>query len=145
MKKTIVIIENDPSIREMLSFILSNQGFNAIALMSNEDTLQTIIDLNPCCVVLDVVRVTDLGTALCRQLRNSKGTSHIPVIALSTQLNAMTLRGFLVDEVVLKPFDIDELLVAVEKLTGVLNMEYYNKFEQGSSCVIYEEANLSFA
>lgn len=115
MNRTIVLIERDPCILNMLTSIFINQGFIVKSMMFQEGALQTLIEVNPCCVVIDIIRVTELGTRLCRQIKYDLRTNHIPVIALSTQTEAKDLKGVWADEVVLKPFDIDDVIAAVEK------------------------------
>ena len=119
MNRNIVVIEKDDSILDALTIILTNQGFNVKSSMSDEDALQTILNVKPCCTLIDIVRVSQDGTGLCRQLRKANAT--VPIIALSTQADAVTLKGIWADEVLLKPFDIDELIAAVEKQVHLFN------------------------
>ena len=64
--------------------------------------------------LLDVVRVTVEGTELCRQIKAAEGTTHIPLIVLSTHPQIDKVKQVCADEIVKKPFDID-LLLAVLK------------------------------
>jgi DNA-binding response OmpR family regulator len=115
MNRTLVLIEKNASIHEILKFILMDEGFTVKSLKSQDGALQTVIDVEPCCVLIDIVMVTEVGTKLCRQINSDLRTSHIPVIALSTQTEANSLKGVWADEVVLKPFDIDDVIAAVER------------------------------
>jgi two-component system phosphate regulon response regulator PhoB len=128
MNNTILICETDKVILEIVTFILSEQGFTVKSLLSEQRVVQTILDVRPCAILLDVVRMTQEGTHLCRQIKNVKRMMHIPLIVLSTQAKAMTLKGRYADEVLLKPFDIYELITIVEKASGRLhsvgNLEY---------------------
>jgi DNA-binding response OmpR family regulator len=115
MNRTILVIEKDESILELVTFILKGQGFTVISLESEQDAIQTIREVNPCAVILDIIRVTEEGTELCRQIRNAKDIQDIPIIVLSTHPKADIVKDICADEVVLKPFDIDEVVAAVEK------------------------------
>jgi two-component system phosphate regulon response regulator PhoB len=115
MNNTILICETDKVILEIVTFILSEQGFIIKPLLSEQSVVQTILDIRPCAILLDVVRMTQEGTHLCRQIKNTKRMMHIPLIVLSTQAKAMTLKGRYADEVLMKPFDIYELIAVVEK------------------------------
>lgn len=126
MRNTIVVIENDASILEVLTLIFDNQGFNVLSFNSEKGAVQTILDIQPCCVILDIVRVTEAGTLLCRKLKNDERSHHIPIVAISTQLNAHTLKGIWADEVLSKPFDINELNAAVKKqIINVAELAHY--------------------
>lgn len=120
MNSTILISETDKDILELITFILAEQGFAVKPFASEQSAVQTILDVNPCAILVDVLRMTEEGTKLCRQIRNTKHMMHIPLIVLSTQRNAMTLKGRYADEVLMKPFNIEELIAIVEKTTGQL-------------------------
>jgi two-component system phosphate regulon response regulator PhoB len=128
MNKTIVVIERDKCIQEILTNLLMNQGFTVKSLMFEESALQTVMDLKPCCIVLDIMRVSEVGTKLCRQFKENEYTSHIPIIALSTQSKAKTLKGVWADEVILKPFDIDDVIAAIEN-QAILKCSHKSMFE----------------
>jgi DNA-binding response OmpR family regulator len=115
MSRTILVSETDEDILEIVTFILANQGYNVKPLKSEEAALQTIVEVKPCAIILDVIRVSEEGTKLCREIKRTKGTMHIPVIVLSTQAKAKILKDSYADEVLLKPFDINEFIAAVEK------------------------------
>lgn len=115
MKKTILVIENDESVLEVITIILAGQGFKVIALKSEIGALQTIIDVKPAAIILDIIAVTEAGTRLCRLIRETKLIKDIPVIVLSTHPRASQVKDICADDVVLKPFDIDELVAAVDR------------------------------
>jgi len=115
MDRTILVIENDPDIQEIVCIILRDQGFAVEFLEFEKGALQRILDLKPVVIILDIIQVTREGTELCRLIKKTKEIMHIPIIVLSTHPKANTIKDICADEVVSKPFDIDELIVAVEK------------------------------
>lgn len=115
MSRTIVVIEKDENILDIVSIVLTTQGFTVKGLKSEHGALQTILEVNPCAIILDIIKVTDDGTELCRLIRNTKRIKDIPIIVLSTHPGADAVKDVCADEVLLKPFDIDELVAAVEK------------------------------
>jgi DNA-binding response OmpR family regulator len=121
MNRTVLLVEEDEGILEILTVILVSQGIIVKPLSTAKAVLETIVDLKPSCILLDIIRVTEEGTKLCRQLKGSEATIHIPVIALSTQQEADTLKGVWANEVLLKPFEIDALITAVEKHIHIFN------------------------
>ena len=64
---------------------------------------------------MDILKITDEGTELCRKLKEEDGTSHIPVIVLSTHPQIQKVKDVCADEIVEKPFDIDGLLEVIEE------------------------------
>jgi DNA-binding response OmpR family regulator len=118
MNRTILVNEPDNDILEIVTLILANEGFVVKPLMSEEAALNTIAEVKPCAILLDIVRVTEEGTRLCRKIRKSKGTMHIPIVVLSTQEKANILKDNYADEVLLKPFDLNNLIAVVEKASN---------------------------
>jgi DNA-binding response OmpR family regulator len=133
MSRTILVRETDENILEVVTFILAEQGFTVKALKSEQGAIQTILDTKPCLVILDVVRVTYEGTRLCQLIRKTKGTMHIPLIVLSTQEKAKTLKGDYADQVLLKPFDINEFIGIVQNASAKLRFVSNIMLEYGRS------------
>jgi DNA-binding response OmpR family regulator len=120
MNRTILVNETDNDILEIVTLILANQGFVVKPLMAEEAALTIIAEVKPCAILLDVIRVTEEGTRLCRQIRRNKGTMHIPIVVLSTQPKATALKDIYADEVLLKPFDVNNLIAVVENASRKL-------------------------
>ena len=115
MKGTIFVVEKDPSLLELLTLILEEKGLSVLTASPFEDPLSAILQARPDVIILDVIRVTEEGTALCVELKQQEATKDIPVVVLSTHPRAAQVKDVCADEVILKPFDIDELFEAVSQ------------------------------
>jgi DNA-binding response OmpR family regulator len=115
MSKTILVIENDDHVAEVITFILAEQGFEVKTCKSELSILQSIVDLQPIAILLDVISISETGTQLCRLISETKSIADIPVIVLSTHPRAHEVKEVCADDVVLKPFDLDELVAALDK------------------------------
>lgn len=114
MKKRILIVENDKDIREILFIILSEEGYHANVLGTEERIFDHIRDFKPHIILLDIIHPTVEGTELCRAIKAAETTKHIPVIVLSTHFKIESVKEVCADEVVPKPFDVPQLLKAIE-------------------------------
>ncbi|KQC00974.1 response regulator [Pedobacter sp. Hv1] len=115
MKKRILVVENNKDILELIAMILEGEGYE-LSLHTNEtDIFDHIQAFQPDAILLDIVKPTLEGTELCRQLKEAEGTSHIPVIVLSTHPQIQKVKEICADEIVPKPFDIDGLLEVLEE------------------------------
>lgn len=115
MKRKILVVEDDEDIRQIIFYVLSDEGFEPI-LCKNRDAIFEIIRTHqPDVILLDVVKPTDQGTELCRAIKAGEGTKHIPVIVLSTHFNIDDVKKVCADEVLKKPFDIDKLVDIVKE------------------------------
>ena len=114
MKKKVLVIENDDSILEIVSYVLQQEGYEVKAIHTQKWLFEHVEDYEPDAIVLDVIRPTDEGSEICRTLKANPKTKHIPVIVFSTHSKVMeTIKQVCADEVVPKPFDISELISAV--------------------------------
>jgi DNA-binding response OmpR family regulator len=115
MKKTIIVVEKDEGILEIVNLILIDRGFTVEGLRSETGAIEAILTLKPCAIILDIVAITTAGTELCRLIRAHPEIKHIPIIVLSTHPKAADVKGVCADDVISKPFDIDELIACVER------------------------------
>ncbi|MBE7176715.1 MAG: response regulator [Mucilaginibacter polytrichastri] len=113
MAKKVFVFENDPSILEVVVHILNATGYETMACCTQESAIADIEQFQPHAILLDVVFVTHQGTELCRMLDESPISRHIPIIAFTTNRNAAALKEICADDVVEKPFDIDQLLESI--------------------------------
>ena len=110
MKKRILVVENDKHILELISIILQDAGYEVSLYLDENKIFEHITQFQPDAIILDILQPTLKGTELCRQLKEADGTTHIPIIALSTHPQILKVKEICADEVIEKPFDIDLLL-----------------------------------
>ncbi len=115
MKKRIVVVEPDRDIREIVSHILADRGFEVIPYDDDEGMFDEILKTLPDVVLLDIFSITEKGTALCRKIKNHPQTRDIPLIVLSTHMQAAAVKEICAEDVIPKPFDIDHLIMVVEE------------------------------
>ncbi|MBB2144797.1 response regulator [Pedobacter sp. LMG 31464] len=121
MKKRVLVVENNKDILELISLILDEAGYELSLYTNERNIFEHIVSFQPDAILLDIVRPTVEGTELCRQIKEAEGTSHIPVIVLSTHPQIERVKEVCADEVVPKPFDIDALLETLEEQLGSNN------------------------
>ncbi len=115
MKKRIVVVERERDILEIVTHILTDRGFQVIPYQSEHGIFENIVDIMPDVILLDIISVSEIGTELCRKIKKFEKTKHIPVIVFSTNRKAAVVKEICAEEVLPKPFDIDQLISAVEE------------------------------
>ena len=110
MKKRILVVENNKDILDLISLVLDEAGYESDLYLSERNIFDKITEFNPDAILLDIIKPTIEGTELCRQIKEAEGTSHIPVIVLSTHTQIHKVKEICADETIQKPFDIDILL-----------------------------------
>jgi len=114
MDKHILIIDDEATIRELLTTILSEEGYTVTDL-EQVAGIEQVTAIKPDLVILDLKMPKVGGAELSRLLKNSPLTKAIPVLVLSATSNIDT-QTIMADAFVAKPFNIDELLEQVTKL-----------------------------
>ena len=116
MNPTILIIDDDEKLNQLLKGFLSDFGFNTLSAVHPEEGLKKLKRKSPDLVILDVMLPAMDGFEVCKKIRQ---TSAIPIIML-------TARGELMDKVVglelgaddylPKPFEPRELVARIHSV-----------------------------
>jgi DNA-binding response OmpR family regulator len=115
-KARLLVVEDDVDIANMLRIYFSGMNFDVDVAHRGYDALERTKHVLPHLIVLDIMLPDIDGYEVCRNLRTSTRTSHIPVIFLtqkderSDKLQGLELGA---DDYITKPFDIEELKLRV--------------------------------
>src|SRR6202022_4839383 len=85
MPSSILIIEDEPSISELISVNLQHAGHCPIRAYNAEQAQNLISDVLPDLILLDWMLPGRSGIAFARDLRNNERTKHIPIIMLTAR------------------------------------------------------------
>ena len=116
-KSRLLVVEDDVDIANMLKIYFSSMEFEVDIVHRGSDALERTKHVLPHLIVLDIMLPDIDGYEVCRNLRTSTRTSHIPVIFLtqkderSDKLQGLELGA---DDYITKPFDIEELKLRVQ-------------------------------
>src|SRR5512140_3140820 len=117
-KSRLLVVEDDIDIGNMLKIYFGGMDFDVDVAMRGSDALERTKQVLPHLIVLDIMLPDIDGYEVCRNLRTSMRTSHIPVIFLtqkderSDKLQGLELGA---DDYITKPFDIEELKLRVQR------------------------------
>jgi PleD family two-component response regulator len=115
-KGRILVVEDDFDISNMLRIYFTGQGFEVSVAPRGNDALSMTRQSLPHLIVLDIMLPDMDGYAVCKNLRTTTRTSHIPIIFLtqkderSDKIAGLELGA---DDYITKPFDIEELKLRV--------------------------------
>ncbi len=116
---TVLLVEDEPEIREMLTFALNRAGFNTLGAGSAEEALQLLDGPMPAVAVIDWMLPGASGIDLARRLRRDELFADLPMIMLTARgEEADKLKGFDsgVDDYLTKPFSPRELIARIRAL-----------------------------
>ncbi len=136
--KTILIVDDEPSISELLTVLLSSQGYTTKVAASGRQALENItpdIDL----VLMDMVLPDVEGLSVCRQIKTQSPHKDIPIIAISGKQNRPDAKESLicgVEDYLHKPFEPEELFAHVEMVLQRHELHLAGEFKR----IINEES-----
>lgn len=117
MSSRVLIIEDDPSIVEMLRYNLEKSGFEPLVAMDGEEGVMMVEEESPDLVVLDWMLPLMSGIEVCRRIRRRPESKDLPIIMLTAKgEEADRVRGLEngADDYVVKPFSPSEMMARIK-------------------------------
>ncbi len=112
----LLLVEDDPSLAELLEFRFEKEGYDVRVTADGDDALVMAMEDVPDLVILDWMIEGTSGIEVCRRLRRDQNTAHVPIIMLTARENEDDrVRGLETgaDDYITKPFSPRELLARV--------------------------------
>jgi two-component system alkaline phosphatase synthesis response regulator PhoP len=112
MKKTILVVDDEKDIVDLLSYNLTKEGFSIITARNGRDALDRARQ-KPSLIILDVMMPEMNGLQVIQELRKEKSTASIPIILL-------TAKGSETDEIVGLEVGADDYIVKPVKIGKIV-------------------------
>jgi len=81
----LLVVEDDPALAELVEFRFRAEGYEVIATPDGDEALLLASEEVPDLVILDWMIEGTSGIEVCRRLRRSKATAHVPIIMLTAR------------------------------------------------------------
>jgi two-component system phosphate regulon response regulator PhoB len=117
MNRQILVVEDEAPIREMISFVLEQNGFNSVEAENIEQAQAKIKEPYPDLILLDWMLPGGTGVKLAKSLKQNEYTRSIPIIMLTARADEDDkVKGFDagIDDYVTKPFSPKELIARIK-------------------------------
>ena len=120
MSITILLVEDDPSVRELLKVLLEVEGYDIVEASDGLEGLEKAGELRPDLMIVDLMMPQVDGERVISRLRADPGTRRMPVIVVSGRYEALDRCRDMIgpDNVFAKPFEPVKLLKRVGTLVG---------------------------
>jgi DNA-binding response OmpR family regulator len=119
MLKSILVIDDDFAILEVMQMALSDAGFNVFTSSGTTNIISIIQQYQPDLLILDYFLEGKNGGDLCRQVKNNKLTANLPVILFSAYPDIVNfMGGYKCDAILEKPCDLANMITIVKELIG---------------------------
>ena len=119
MPHRIFIVEDEPDLRDTLSFNFENEGFKVSSFPDGEKCLTSVKKNKPDLVILDLMLPGINGLDVCREIRSEEENNDVSIIMLTAKGEEIDrIVGFELgaDDYVTKPFSVRELILRVKVL-----------------------------
>ncbi|MDP2702195.1 MAG: response regulator, partial [Candidatus Rokubacteria bacterium] len=116
MSSRVLIVEDEPDIRELVVHHLKREGYLVSAASSGEEALRQVQAAPPDLVLLDLMMPAMDGLEVCRRLRQDPVTASLPIVMLTAKGDEVDrVLGLEIgaDDYIVKPFSPKELLARV--------------------------------
>ena len=116
----VLVIDDDKDLLEVIQALLTTRGFDVETDINWQSGFEKIRKFEPQIILLDVFLSGIDGLEICKQLKASPFTSHIPIVIFSAypSIAETVIYEYGADDFIAKPFEVNEL---VEKLYSVLS------------------------
>jgi len=120
MAKTILIVDDSESIREVVSFTLENEGFNVLVGVDGKDALKFLDGKDIDLIITDLHMPEMDGIILIKEVRKMEKYQRVPILFLTTESQAakkMEAKEAGATGWIIKPFVPAKLLEAINKVS----------------------------
>ena len=134
-KKTILVVDDEQSIMELLVFNLQKEGYNTLEANDGVTAVEMAINEKPDLILLDVMIPKMDGISVCKKIRYALNISNIPILMISakdTESDKIVGLEMGADDYITKPFSLMVLISKVNALMRRVSNETTNK--RGIQC-----------
>lgn len=112
---TVLVIDDDDTVHDLLTRILAREGFNVMSAYSGEEGIMIARDQQPSIIVLDIMMPRLDGWAVLSKLKEDDAVKHIPVVMLSMIDNESLGFALGANDYLTKPVDRDKFVAVLRQ------------------------------
>lgn len=149
-KKTILVVDDEKNIMDLLVFHLQKEGYNTIEAYDGITAVDMALKEKPDLILLDVMIPKLDGISVCKKIRYALNISNIPILMISardTESDKIVGLEMGADDYITKPFQIREVMARIKanlrKAELNSNMEIYQNSKQEDKNDIIKVGDLS--
>ena len=137
-KKTILVVDDEENIRELLVFNLQKEGYNTLEAQDGITAVDMALEKKPDLILLDVMIPKLDGISVCKKIRYALNISNIPILMISakdSESDKIVGLEMGADDYITKPFQIREVMARIKAnlRKAELNANYENNMNSKSN------------
>src|ERR1051326_360793 len=137
--QTILVIDDDESLRDTIGVMLEQEGFRAVLIGDGRTGFDKAVTIKPDLVLVDLRLPGMSGTEICKQLRGAQVKTPIIVLsAVGEEVDKVLLLEIGADDYIVKPFGARELLAPIRAVLRRTSPEARKVAQFGTIAVDFE-------
>ena len=113
-KKTILIVDDEKTIVDMLFYNLQKEGYNVLEANDGEEGVRIALEQKPDLILLDIMLPKMDGLAVCKKIRQTLNVPILMISAKDEEIDKILGLELGADDYITKPFSVRELLARVK-------------------------------
>lgn len=113
-KKTILVVDDEKMIRNLLNINLTKEGYNVIEAEDGVQAVEVALEHKPDLILLDVMLPKIDGLSVCKKIKNAMNVPILMVTAKDSELDKILGLELGADDYVTKPFSVRELIARIK-------------------------------
>ena len=113
-QKTILIVDDEQPIREILVYNLKKEGYNTIEASDGITALNIALEQYPDLILLDIMLPKMDGLSVCKRIKNSYNVPILMLTAKDSEIDKILGLELGADDYITKPFSVRELIARVK-------------------------------
>lgn len=114
MSKTILVVDDEKPIADILQFNLIKEGYKVVCAYDGEEALEKVEEVQPDLMLLDIMLPKRDGMEVCREVRKKYDIPIIMLTAKDSEIDKVLGLELGADDYVTKPFSTRELIARVK-------------------------------
>ena len=114
MSKTILVVDDEKPIADILQFNLKKEGFNVVCAYDGDEAIKIAGEIQPDLMLLDIMLPNRDGMEVCREIRKKFDFPIIMLTAKDSEIDKVLGLELGADDYVTKPFSTRELIARVK-------------------------------
>lgn len=136
---TILVIDSDESLRDMITVVLEQHGYDPVIATDGCAGFERALAQEPDLIIIDLILPGMSGVAICRQLREANVKTPIIVLsAVGTEVDKVRLLEIGADDYIVKPFGTGELLARIRAVLRRMGPDWRRIGHFGSVAIDFE-------
>ena len=143
-KKTILVVDDEKPIVDILTYNLQKEGYATLEANDGEEAIRIATEQKPDLILLDIMLPKIDGLTVCKKLRH---TLNVPILILSAkdeEIDKILGLELGADDYMVKPIDMEELLLRVKVLLKRANAANEKKLIIGNLVLDYKQMSVTY-